>query len=160
MKFIISSLLLLSAVSAFAAKEVRIELISNDAFEFQEMMYGSADYRATNPTCVELYETHILPVPMRRTTYRPAVIQSDRISSEKSLGGYCQYKLSKISAKLAHGDKAVSLMFHPRADAPNEVTIYCTTRDILICRLDDDYSFGLHVPVSSTGTTKLNVIYE
>lgn len=160
MKFFISVLLLLSSFTSFASREINIELSAEQGVELRRYKYAEAEYRAANPTCQEIIETHVMPLPIRRTKTGTIDLEKNSISAKSGLGGFCNYKLSSMTALLVRGNESTILGFYPEANAATEIDLVCTRTGKILCYERGNPTLNPRLAVSSTETTRIFITLE
>lgn len=165
MKFLFVILATAVSMSAIAATKATVELTSQDnRVTFEAYEYSRVLHIAANPTCIEMTPTHVLPIPTSKSKTSKVEVTSSKITFDKKLGGYCNYKFANVGLKLRiDNNKTVGLTIYADDAAPAEIDLICSEGKYgPECREKGDArsNGALGIPVDLNKATVINVSFE
>lgn len=127
MKFLAISMVLVS-FGAFAKENVRVIKINEPNGEIRIKSNGHefAEFRANNPTCLEMMETHVMPVPVAKSIRNKVSFTSSSATFEQASKGYCLYSFTNtfMSISLEKGFES-AIEIYQDDNAPDVAEITC-----------------------------------
>jgi hypothetical protein len=153
MKFLAVPMVLIS-LGAFAKENVRVIKISepNGEVRIQPRGHEFAEFRANNPTCIEMMDTHVMPVPVAKSVRNKVSFTPSSATFNQASKGYCLYSFTNtfMSIALASGGSESAIEIYQDDNAPDVAEITCkrtlSQYNQLNCSSDGiEFSYNTHV---------------